>query len=241
MNLGEIREKIRILSGRFDLVNSDGTDNGADFFINEGRKYLDRLNETQQSAASHYAILSESEFFVTVPYCRAIKEIWAADINGRWQLEKMNLQDLMAQYLVKFPSERSTGRILYYAPCINRTAPADIMAGADDLSAFAGFMEQSSSGVGYNSILFNCPVEKQTMIDVRGNFYSEELINDSDENFWSIHHPFILCMGAMRAIEISHRNTQGVNDWTKAIMTELQQLEMDYVDEMISEVDQMKG
>ena len=41
MNLLEIRTKFRSISGRYDLVNSDYSDNGANFFIEEGRKWLD--------------------------------------------------------------------------------------------------------------------------------------------------------------------------------------------------------
>ena len=36
-------------------------------------------------------------------------------------------------------------------------------------------------------------------------------------------------------------NTQGVNDWTSAIQTEIQQLGFDLVEELIAEVDQMEG
>ena len=75
MNLLQLRVKFREISGRFDLVNDDGSDNGADFFINEGRKYLDRLDETQKSWASCFRWLEIGKFSVSFPYCRAIKEV----------------------------------------------------------------------------------------------------------------------------------------------------------------------
>jgi len=62
MNLLQLRTKFRSLSGRFDLVNADFTDNGADFFINEGRKYLDRLDETQKSWASCFRFVEVGQF-----------------------------------------------------------------------------------------------------------------------------------------------------------------------------------
>ena len=99
MNLLQLRTKFRSLSGRFDLVNEDFTDNGADFFINEGRKYLDSLYETQKSWASCFRFLEIGKFSVSFPYCRAIKEVWAATTEARWQLEKTSLQDLTAGYL----------------------------------------------------------------------------------------------------------------------------------------------
>ena len=65
MNLLQMRTKSRELSGRFDLVNSDFSDNGMDFFINEGRKFLDRLDETQKSWASCFRILTVGQFSVS--------------------------------------------------------------------------------------------------------------------------------------------------------------------------------
>jgi hypothetical protein len=50
----------------------------------------------------------------------------------------------------------------------------------------------------------------------------------------------LLIMSAMRQIEIINRNTQGVNDWTNSIAIEAKQLGMDMVEEMISEVSQIK-
>ena len=51
MNLKEIREQFVKRSGRYDLVSSttNWTDNGADFFIRNGQKLLDRLEHTQGS------------------------------------------------------------------------------------------------------------------------------------------------------------------------------------------------
>ena len=47
-------------------------------------------------------------------------------------------------------------------------------------------------------------------------------------------------MGYMRQIEIVNRNTQGVNDWTNAISTDMVGLGMDLVEELISEVTQIE-
>jgi hypothetical protein len=85
------------------------------------------------------------------------------------------------------------------------------------------------------------PVSEKTTIDIRGLFYSMELEDDTDKNYWSEVHPMLLYMSAMRQIEVTNRNTQGVNDWTASIMTEMQQLGMDLVEELIAEVDQMEG
>ena len=241
MNLIQMRQKFRELSGRFDLVNDDYSDNGADFFINAGAKFLDRLDETQKSWASKFKILEPGQFSVVFPYCRAIKEVWLADTtNGRWQVEKKSLQDLIAGYLTGLPSSRMSGAPLYYAPCITRYIPETL--GANDFGAFVGYVEvPSGNALEFNAILLSVPVQYQTMVDIRGLFYSANLVNGTDENYWSAVHPMLLYMSAMRQVEIANRNTQGVNDWTSSITTEMVQLGMDLVEEIIAEISQMEG
>jgi len=240
MNLLQLRAKFRTLSGRFDLVNSDDSDNGADFFINAGSRFLDRLDETQKSWASCFRFVEVNQFAAHFPYCRAIKEVWAATSTERWQLGKKSLQDLIAGYLTGTPTSRTSGAPLYYAPAITRYVPEN--EAAEDFEAFVGFVDVSSGNhYEWNSILLNVPTSEKIMVDVKGLFYSMELVNDTDENYWSAAHPMLLYMAAMRQVEIANRNTQGVNDWTAAITTEMRQLGMDLVEELIAEVDQMEG
>ncbi len=240
MNLLQLRTKFRDLSGQFDLVNADYSDNGADFFINEGRKFLDRLNETQKSWGVCYRFMEIGHFSVTFPHCRAIKEVWVATVEGRWQLEKYKLQDLMSEYLAGLPSSRNTGTPLYYSPCITRYIPED--ATVVDMEAFVGFVEvPSGNAYEYNSIIVNIPTESKLMVQIHGLFYSMELVNDIDTNYWSDQHPLLLYMAAMRQLEVTNRNTQGVNDWSNAISVEMTQLGMDLVEEIIAEVSQMEG
>jgi len=235
-----MRTKFRELSGRFDLVNADFSDNGADFYINAGRKYLDRLDETQKSWASCFRLMKAGTFSVSVPHCRAIKEVWVANGDvGRWQLEKHSLQDLIEGYLTGLPSSRTTGTPLYYSPCLTRYIPED--ATVEDIEAFIGFVEVPSGDAhGYNSILVNVPTDLQLMVDIRGLFYSHELTEDTDTNYWSSQHPMLLYMAAMRYVEVTSRNTQGVKDWSSAIAIDMQQLGFDLVEELISEVSQIK-
>jgi hypothetical protein len=240
MNLIELRQMFRTLSGRYDLVNADGEDNGANLFISAGVKYLDRLDETQKSWASHFKVLPIGQYAVTFPYCRAIKEVWVATTEERWQLTKKNLQDLIAGYLTGLPSSRNTGTPLYYAPCITRYVPED--ATVESLEAFIGFVDVPAGNAHeYNTILLNVPTSESLLVIINGLFYSHELVNDEDKNYWSEVHPMLLYMSAMRQIEITNRNTQGVNDWTAAILDQMKQIGMDLVDEIIAETDQMEG
>ena len=244
MNLLQIRTQFVDLSGRFDLVvdapGGDYTDNGANFFINEGRKFLDRLDETQKSWASCFRFVEIGFFAATFPQCRAIKEVWAMSSSARWQLEKVDLQDLIQGYLTGLPSSRDVGEPLYYSPGITRYIPRD--ATADTFESFIGWVDvPSGTADEYNSIILNVPTEEKIALDIRGLFYSHELSDDEDENYWSIMHPMLLVMSTMRYMEIVNRNTQGVKDWENSIAVDMKQIGMDLVEELIAEVNQMEG
>jgi len=238
MNLLQFRKMFRKLSGRFDLVKDDYSDDGLGHFIDAGSKFLDRLDETQKSWAVKFSRLTTGNIYTTLPYCRAIKEVWvASSTEGRWQLTKKNLQDLMEGYLSTLPAEMETGVPLYYSPCITRSVPPNETL--DSFEEFMGYVEVA--GNDYNAILINVPTSTDITLIISGLFYSPLLVLDTDSNKWSDSHPMLLYMSTMRQIEVINRSTQGVNDWTNAITTEMTQLGMDLVEELIAEVDQMDG
>jgi hypothetical protein len=240
MNLLQLRTKFRELSGRFDLVSDVFADTGADFFINEGRKFLDRLDETQKSWGTCYKFMDTGLWSVQFPYCRAIKEVWVATTTEKWQLEKKNLQDLIEGYLTGLPSSREVGTPLYYSPCITRYIPENVSV--INLESFIGWIDVPSGNAHeFNAILVNVPTSDKLTVMINGLFYSAELVNDTDENYWSAVHPMLLYMAAMRQVEIVNRNTQGVNDWSTAIAIDMKQLGMDLVEELIAETSEMEG
>jgi len=238
--VSDIGQKFREISGRFDLVNDDGSDNGADFFIYEGQKFLDRLNETQKSWAVCYRFVDVGFYRAHFPYCRAIKEVWATSSSNRWQLRKKSLQDLISEYMSELPSSRTPGTPLYYSPGITRYIPEDETA--DNFESFVGWVEiPSGNAHEYNMVLLNVPTNEKLALEIKGLFYTKQLINDEDENYWSVNHPLLLIMAAMRQLEVVNRNTQGVNDWSNAIAVEMKQLGMDLVEELIAETSCMEG
>lgn len=240
MNYLEMRLKFRELSGRFDLVTDTGVDTGAGFFINEGRKFLDRLDENQKSWGTCFRFLDIGKYSVQFPYCRAIKEVWIATTIERRQLEKRNIQDLINGYMLDNPSSRSIGIPEYYSPCITRAIPEN--QPVNSFESFLGWVDiPTGKAHEYNSVLVNVPVSEKLTVMINGLFYSAELVNDTDENYWSIAHPMLLYMAAMRQIEITNRNTQGVRDWEASIGADVKTLGFDLVEENIAEANQMEG
>jgi hypothetical protein len=78
MNLLELRTQFVKISGRYDLVvdTTDWVDNGADFYINAGQNFLDRLRDTPKAQNTIFTALDAGEWYVTFARCRSIREVW---------------------------------------------------------------------------------------------------------------------------------------------------------------------
>lgn len=222
------------------MLTNDGGDNGVDFFINEGIKYLDKLVKTTKSYASRMSILSAGDFYAQFPQCRSVKEVWAATTEGRWQLEKISVQDMIVQYMSSPPAERENGTPLYYSLAVSRYIPEDISAA--ELTTFSTFVQTLDiTGYDYNIVLLSAPVDQDTLIDVRGLFYSAELVENTDTNFWSVNYPLLLVLAAHRQVHMSGGNKVMMDRVDESIIAETTRIEMDLVEEQIAEADQMEG
>lgn len=237
MNLKAFRKFLVTQAGRYDLVNDDFSDNGIDSFIIAGSKYLDNLNETQKSWGVSYQNLAIDEISISLPYCRAIKEVWAiSSTEGRWEVEKKDFKDLMDEYLAALPSEMESGTIEYYSPCITRIIPS-----TTTLSSYQENLSYISvAGNEYNGILFNVPTSEAISIMVSGLFYSNPLTSDTSSNYWTDEHPILLYMSTMRQIEIITGTTQGLKTWEASIATEMRLLGMNLIEEEIAKIDRME-
>lgn len=241
MNLLQIRQQFRTLSGRHDLVSAVGADTGANYFINAGQRHLDRRSQTQKSFATHFKFLEIGKYSAQFPYCRAVKEVWVGSLTARWQLEKKNLADLIAGYFTTLPSGIDSGMALYYSPAVTRAAPETYNTPADELESFTGYVDVlSADHFAYNSVLIAPPTDERLAVQIKGLFYSDQLVEDTDKNHWTEVHSDILIMAAMRAIEVINRNTQGVNDWNNAIAGEITEIGKDLVEEEIAGVTQIE-
>ena len=237
MDLIQLLRTFRSLSGRYDLTDDDPEKNIV-HIINAACKTLDRISETQKSFASYFAFLDVGEFSLSIPYCRAIKEVWAASTTERWQVEKKNLQDIIVNYMSDDTID--SGDSTYYSPVVTRKIPADA-----DLSSFAAYMTyldtQPNLDANYNGIVIVPPSDTKIMIEVKGLFYSADLVEDDDENYWSAIHPMTLLRAVMRELDIFNQNQTKVEGWNKALTTDLENISKDLVDEVISEVTEIDG
>lgn len=233
MTLLEIRTKFIEFSGRYDLITDTESfqDNGANFLIQSGQRWLDRTFEILKSSANFYATLAANSYYLLIPECRVIKGVWATYQNGMiGALKSLTLERM------RRCCSQTAGCPYSYAPCSIRTVPET--AGQLTVPPSTIVLEDNFP---YNAIVFNVPFQEQVSIEVNGYFYQSLLVNDTDQNFWSVEHSWVLVLAALRAMEIAQRNSAGVADWETAIRSEMLGVEYDLVDQIAGPIRGMEG
>jgi hypothetical protein len=237
MNLGEIREKFVQFSGRYDLINSDGSDNGANFFVSAGQKFLDRRIDFRKTQGVYFKSLSTDEWYLKLQNCRSLEKIWVNTTEERWQLEKKDLSWLYKEYPDSI-SETDSGDPLYWAPAELRGIRT---ADKDDQGDFFNYVLGESGREDFSGIVILPPTNEAITIELHGKFYSPKLVNDSDTSYWSVVVEETLLMAALYRLEIFYRNTEGAKDWLGAIDLDLADIDKDSVQEDNANVDQMEN
>lgn len=240
MNLLEVRAKFIEISGRADLVvdETDYVDNGADFYINAGQRYLDRLDTTIQSVGKVYKSLAADDWYATFTECRAVKNVYITTDEYRHGLTKKEYGWMLLNYNEPI-ADIDTGTPTYYSPMILRDVPQNL--GGITLSRFVGETIQITDHThfGYNGIIWMPPCDEAMILEVQGLFYTEKLTVDNDKSSWSVNDPILLVMAACHELEVMYRNTAGANDWDIAIRKRVAGMGMDYVEEEIADVTTM--
>lgn len=210
MILEEVREAFLEATGRYDL--SEGRKPDADFFINAGKRWLDRRLDFQGNAAEILLSISQGDVGLEIEDHRAVKEVGVRD--ERWNfLEKKMWRELKAIVPTASTSKRSQPR--YYAP---------------------GALKRGEK-VGGKKILLWPPADKQYDVLVKALLESVSLEKNEDKNVWSVRYPDILIQAAAMKAEVFQRNSRGVSDMRQQLLDDLRGIDHDVVEEQIANQD----
>ena len=241
MNLGQVRQKLIEISGRYDLVTSPTTfaDNGANTYITEGLKWLDRLLNKGHMQAKCFKSVSAGGWYVLLQNCRAIQKVWCSDTEEKWELPVVTLEDFKSEYAEPM-ANADQGQPEHAVISVLRTSPET--ASQITLDSFgASASVEVASEYTYTTLLFGPPADGAYELEIHGLFYSTALSADADENWWTVNFPLVVVWSALRQLEITYRNYEGQKDWENAIASELKGVEMDFVEEEIADLDQIGG
>ena len=237
MNLLELRTQFVKISGRYDLVvdQTDWADNGADFYIQAGQNFLDRLRDTPKSDNTIYTELAIGEWYVTFAKCRSIKEVWINNTEGRSQLEKKPMNWLYGEFSGTV-ALTDQGTPLYYCPArLRSTDNAD----QNNLGIFFNYTEDGSDTL--RGILIFGPADEKIVVEIQGLFYSDTLSVDLDESYWTLNWPETLIKAALYQLAIFQKDATDIKDWLGSIYADLEGIDKDVIDETIAEINQIRG
>jgi hypothetical protein len=237
MALSDVRARFVQLSGRYDLVNSDDSDNGANWYINKGQRWLDLHPLAPTMYGRYITNLAADDFYIEISGCRALHEVWINDDEDRVLLERKTLKWVQEEF-GDVTSDITSGTPTYWCPARPRAVNSD---GNESLGTFLDFVVDEDGNETVQGILIAGPPEEEITVDIRGVFFSPTLSDDTDTSWWTENYDDILLLAALRKLESFMRNTAGVKDYNVVIQEELQMLDFAEVEQTVHNITRMTG
>jgi hypothetical protein len=190
------------------------TDNGADWFINNGVRWLDREQETLVEEKEWQVPFAINAYEIRATNFRALKEVWFTNSDG----DKRVVYKKDWQYILdNYPKLGSTtsGTPGYWA-----LAPTHR----------PGTQYGEGPKITETPLYIMPPTDTAITVHLYGTFDEVELVENADVNFWSERHPDVLVHAALMSLEGFYRNSQGVADALNMIQLLLHGIDKDVAD-----------
>ena len=240
-NLYGIRKQLIDDSGKYELVVDpelgDYTDKGANRLIHAAQDWLDNKFDYHKQDAWLYQKLSEGETFVSFQNARFIKEVWLYDVDRLHYLDRVDPLPLRLAY----PEEAELlkrGRPRHWAPTPIGLAPQQAHKTKAEMETEGyKYLDWIRFGAHYSwrGIMMFPPADQDYTLAIRAAFHSGKLVQDTDENFWTVAAPALLVRAARRQMEIDlHRNRSGVADFEEPLLRDLMDLSFNLTAEEVS-------
>ena len=164
MTLVDVRRIfIRDFTGRYDLIveGSDFANNGADFYINAGQRWLDRKVSHKKSPASIYTDVDIGGFYVIFTEARAVQEVWISNSIGdgaRRELTRKTSQELRELFPLDY-SGIGNSTPYYYTPVNVRSLPENSLEFTIDQIGDIVYSSSLGSDASFNAIIILPPTD----------------------------------------------------------------------------------
>ena len=252
MNYYLFRQMFAQRSGRYDLITSTLTDNGADFFINAGQRWLDMQLSTGKMRAKNVQSVAAGTIKVYVAGLRSVSEVWAGlAADGLTELAKADLKYLRSLYGEQLGSVTQSTPT-WYAPAIFRpfpdTSTTTTLSGYYDVDDLILPVTTIPVHYTYTGIVIAPPPDETYYISVYGTYFNPTLSATyaaptwtQTTSFWLQVYPEVLLMAALRMLELFYRNSEGVKDWEAGIGSALSGMDKDAAEEEMAGISEMGG
>lgn len=170
----------------------------ADPYIQAGQMQLDLWQDIPNKLSLYSEELPVNYDRFAVANCRGIEQIWIrSDSSTYSELDEYDL----SRFLDNLSS--TAGAPSCFTRILDASDPTQVM------------------------LLFDCPASVAMRVDVYGHFYTPQLVYENDTNWWSVMHGMTLVHAALYKLEVSYRNSEGANDWKRAIFEVLDGIDRD--------------
>ncbi len=234
MTYDSIVSLFKTLSGRTDF-----DDETCLIYLNAGQKFLDDATDYQTSPSRYVYTGSIGDYFLSLTaQAKIIKSIELISDGSNNKVVEIPLADLQS-LSDTLPSFKDSGLPTVFAVANIRKVNGDALAVADQNKLAVIETGTIADKLG---ILFECPFDKAYTIDITGKFYSTSIAEGTDpDTFWAINYPLTLIHSALYKLEIGYRNTEGANDWLKAVMADLKLIDNNVAEQESTNASQMGG
>lgn len=250
-NLLEIRQLFVKRSGRYDLASTAvtelDTDAGADWFINQGMRLMEKMLGFQLKESKTFIPITSGLYTLTYANAktylqnfRAIKEVWINDDEGKSRLSKIDLVSLK-DYYSDVIGDIDTAQPEYYSPISVRIEDDTYINSPGEFLNFGVSADDDNPTGLLTTLVWMPPADGTYTLEVIGSVDVAKLSVNTDANVFTARFPAALLLSALYQLEVFYRNTEGSKDWMNALQVELTNIEMDSIEEEIAELEEMEG
>jgi hypothetical protein len=228
MTLLEIRTQFIKESGRYDLVVNTTTfaDNGADYYIRAGQRFLDGLYDNRKSKKELVVSIGDGQTELQLTGVSSVEDVLCKSATGSSYLTRHTITSLREKYGYQENCEST----------IEKDQPIDYAIGVGRSNSTL-FPDVQANAV---RLMFMPPADGDYRLVITARAYAERLSDDESINFWSEQFPHTLIQAAHYMLERAYRNTEGANDHLRAIMEDIRLIDQEVVDQESINANQMK-
>jgi len=165
--------------------------------------------------------------------------VWLYDSDERTQLTPQTIEYIWENYPEPLEAQE-LGTPLYWAPAELQLHPVNgtyenIPVTFGQLDAIIG------NAYAFNGVIVAPATDVDTVIQVRGKFYSPRFTDTQTSSWWLHNHFDLLLQAALRAVEVDYRNRAGVADWEEAMSHGITSIDHDLAEIEASGIVRMEG
>lgn len=225
-----VQEFIR-MTKRYDLVTSGdittAADNGAYHYVNMGQRWLDNNVDHPKMYRRWKGTLASGALKIEVDGLIAVVSLALIDSDSRTDLTEdyMDYEEFRSEtgyLLTGFSTGTPTGWTITnsgLAPELleSTTTTLDSASITDYGDIHVTGSASGSYDWGHDYILFDHIADTTYNVDILGTFYSPFISDSSKKTYWTVEHPHLLALAGAMMLEMSNRNSQGINDYLTSI------------------------